>query len=124
MHITKYGAPRPVRKMAPFGHGSIKRGYKVFHLKGHPNAQPSNGLIFEHRYVMAEHLGRPLLPHESPHHINGDRLDNRIENLELWSVSQPRGQRVVDKLAWCREFLAQYEASPIDARPEDDAHYW
>jgi hypothetical protein len=39
--------------------------------------------ILEHRYVMQEHLGRPLTDKETVHHINGDRADNQIENLEL-----------------------------------------
>ena len=47
----------------------------------------------------------PLIPHEN---VNGDRLDNRIENLELWTTSQPSGQRVEDKIAWAKEFLAEY----------------
>ncbi|MBV8928575.1 MAG: HNH endonuclease [Mycobacteriaceae bacterium] len=62
---------------------------------------------------MAQMLGRPLLADESVHHRNGDRLDNRPANLELWSCSQPSGQRVEDKVAHALEILRDYAPAAL-----------
>jgi hypothetical protein len=64
--------------------------------------------MVQHRYIMELHLGRELLQEENVHHINGNRSDNRIENLELWNTRQPKGQRIEDKIEYAVEILKQY----------------
>lgn len=68
-----------------------------------------SGKRLEHRVVMEHVIGRPLLPHENVHHINGVRNDNRPENLEIWSTMQPTGQRIDDKVAFAWQIIALYD---------------
>ena len=82
-------------------------GYELLYEPENPNANV-NGLVLVHRKVMSEVLGRPLLRTEQVHHKNGNRSDNRIENLEMWTTHQPQGQRIEDKIQHAIEILKQY----------------
>lgn len=96
-----------IERRAPGEGGISRKGYVILHKPDHPNAGRF-GKIPEHRYVMSEHIGRPLEKDETVHHRNGVRNDNRIENLELWCGGHGNGGRVEDMLAWAREIIKRY----------------
>jgi len=68
------------------GRSKHASGYWNVHIpKDDPYAcmRSETGYVLEHRLVMAKSLGRPLYRHETVHHINGVRTDNRLTNLQL-----------------------------------------
>jgi hypothetical protein len=83
-------------------------GYICEYRKGHIQAN-KDGRTLQHRRIMSDKLGRRLESHENVHHINGDKLDNSLENLELWVKTQPAGQRVEDLVVWAEEILERYK---------------
>lgn len=104
--FKRHGDPSWVKKYTAEGY-LHSHGYRILYRPNHPNAD-ANGRLAEHRYLMSEALKRPLLPKEEVHHMDGNRANNNLSNLELWNTSQPPGQRVEDKIKWAFEILNLY----------------
>lgn len=79
--IDHFSMSEPLRKKQIKGYRMV-HGYVEIWNPNHPMAHKNN-YVSEHRLIMSEHLGRVLESHEHVHHIDGNRMNNNIENLEL-----------------------------------------
>lgn len=91
-----------IKKIAPKGSARFKD------INGYIRINVDGKYVLEHRFIMESILERKLLNDETVHHINGDRTDNRVDNLELWTSHQPKGQRVEDLLQYARDIIKLY----------------
>lgn len=98
------GKARSIRKL--LGEHITANGYKRIRICSEDGKKAN--WILEHRYNMEQFLGRSLLPGENIHHIDGNRLNNNIDNLELWVTRQPQGQRIEELLIWAKDIINLY----------------
>jgi hypothetical protein len=87
-------------------------GYVLIWNPMHPLAR-KDGWVLEHRMVWYDAHGN-LKPSETVHHINNNRQDNRLENLEPWTGNHPSGMRKRDAIRLAYDVLA--EAAPASCR--------
>lgn len=65
----------------------LSGGYYYVHAKNHPFAT-KHGYVFEHRLVIERKINRYLQRNEVVHHIDGNKINNHIDNLELTTQSK------------------------------------
>lgn len=70
-----------------WGRVSVVTGYQVVYCPGHPHAW-SSGYVYSHRVLVEQKLGRVLDVYEHVHHKDGNRLNNKLSNLELLTKSE------------------------------------
>lgn len=78
-------------------------GYEKILKPNHPMAD-SKGYAYTHRYLMSKKLNRIIKKNEIVHHINGDKLDNKIENLELLTRKQHKSIHMKEVWAGFKKF--------------------
>lgn len=109
-HYTQYREKQPFSVIQPRVPREEHEGGWKTNYHGYREKVVGGRKVLQHTVVMEEHLGRALRPKENVHHKNKIRHDNRLENLELWTTSQPPGARVSDLMEWAHWLLETYES--------------
>ena len=94
--ISKAKTGKTCKKRIEEGNIKYIDGYVFVYDPSNPSSN-KDGYIREHRKIMESKIGRQLTQNEVVHHINGIKTDNRIENLELLTISEHSRKHIVER---------------------------
>lgn len=98
------------------------KGGKVVDDDGYFRVRVGQRYVPEHRLLMEQHLGRKLIRGEHVHHLNGDKQDNRLENLVVMGWREHGLLHKEAQPVLGRRWAQKYEAC-IDCGRTDREHY-
>lgn len=106
-HMKRFNIPRNkrvkadrIKKVDTYHKGYITtwNGYIKVKAPKYYKYKDNKGYIMQHRLVMEQHIGRYLAPDEEVHHIDGDKKNNKIENLLLVPRKEHRRIHLKDSI--------------------------
>lgn len=94
----KKGQKPPRRAETPKGPDNPNwRGGRYTGNNGYVMVRVGGKYKLEHRHVMEQHLGRTLTRREHVHHLNHDKQDNCLENLEVVDIAEHNRKHTTER---------------------------
>lgn len=89
-------------------------GYIMVPKEGNPKSSKLRDMVYEHRVIAEQILGRKLATEEEIHHLNGKRDDNRPENLLVVDSRKHKHSPRAPSIVVCPECSRHIIVTPIE----------